>query len=194
MGSWWVWAFVAVVALYLGFYYRPRVTSYTFEILGGPGLDPSFPSPTRHFRLVVRDSEGRKTLPSRMQASGIRISWSTVPPIPGLPGRPAVSEVHDAGGGEYLVTFRVAAGVPTGHALRLRASYGDRETPFSVEPTELSIPGPIHEPSCTAPIQLSVWTEAMGCPRSFPQLEEVSQFPSSSYLVTKFAVLPGRCI
>lgn len=170
----WAWSAVVIVAVYLGFFYRPRLLRYTFEIAGGPGLNPEFPSPSRHFRVVVRNAKGHQEVPSGFKANNIRLSWQTVPHIPGQSGPPVGYEVYDIGNGEYEVAYRVREGIPSGHELRLRVTYGGRRTNFAIEPVEVSIQGPLHEPSCFDPVNSSTWTKAMGCPRSFPQLEEVS--------------------
>lgn len=177
-GSLWAWGIVCVVALYLGFYYSPQVVLFKFEVSESPGLTPEFPSPTRHFRLFVRNAEGKKVLPAGFQANNIHLSWTIVPHIPERLGKKPITEVHDLGEGEFLVAFRIWEGVPRGHSLRLKASYHGRHPYFSVDPIEFTIKGPIHEPSCVAPVVPYDWTTAMGCPRSFPQLAKVSSAES----------------
>ncbi|KAL8440364.1 hypothetical protein Efla_000252 [Eimeria flavescens] len=171
-GSWWVWALVAILAVYLGFIYRPAVRPYAFEIGGGPGLRPDFPAPTRHFRLLIKDADGRRVSPRGLQVSKILTNWQVAPPIPESTGRAVMSEVYQSGDGEYVVAFRVTKGVPSGHSLRFTASYVDRLADFSVEPVEYAIAGPLHEPSCIAPVHPMLWKEVLGCPRTFPQLQE----------------------
>lgn len=166
------WLIILLVAVYLGFFYRPRVLRYRYEILGGPGLDSAFSAPTRHFRVAVRNDDGRE-LPTGFKRENVRLTWSISPSVPERFGQSVVSEVYDIGEGEFRVAFRVKQGVPSGHELRLRISYVDKQTHISISPLDISIPGPLHEPSCNAPVEPSVWTQAMGCPHTFPQLEEV---------------------
>lgn len=166
------WVLVLLVAVYLGFFYSPRVLTCKYEVIGGPGLDPAFAAPTRHFRIAVRNDSGGE-LPIGFKKDNIRLTWHISPSIPGRAGQSVASELYDLGGGEFQVAFRVKEGVPSGHELRLRISYADKQTPISIPPLDISVPGPIHEPSCTAPVQAFAWTQAMGCPRTFPQLEEV---------------------
>ncbi|OEH77669.1 putative thioredoxin [Cyclospora cayetanensis] len=185
----WAWLAVAAVALYVGLFYRSRVPAYTFEIKKGPGLDPSFASPTRYFRLAVHNSAGQKEVPPDFVTGQILLNWSIIPPIPGRFGSPVESEVHDLGHGDYVVTYRVREGVPRGYALRFRASYADRSASFSVETAEISIPGPIHEPSCAAPVSSSDWAKAMGCPRDIPQVaEDFKNFPTIDLVKLRSAV------
>ncbi|CDJ64802.1 thioredoxin, putative [Eimeria necatrix] len=118
----WAWSAVVIVAVYLGFFYRPRLLRYTFEIAGGPGLNPEFPSPSRHFRIVVRNAKGHQEVPAGFKANNIRLSWQTVPHIPGQSGPPVGYEVYDIGNGEYEVAYRDLENFATIDLAKLRAA------------------------------------------------------------------------
>lgn len=170
---------VSICILLLGIVYyfaQQRLLSaarFSFSF-SGPGLSPGFNVPVRYIYLALQsEKESSRPLP-RLKLSDLRVSWSTDPFLrPG--GARIATQVVDRGDGTYILRYRLRDDIPAGHDLVARVSYTGKLDKGVFLPTTVKIPGPLHGPSCPCPLAKDEWTAALGCPKTFKQLERVSR-------------------
>lgn len=170
------------ISAYVGFFYKSHLTSYVLVQEEHPKYARLEGVPTKHFRFSVRDADGKNAVIANLDPKNFKVTFRVEPPLDGTrgSGRPAKATVFDVGQGNFLVSFRILEGVPSGHVLRGLISYGGRLDNVILSSLEFELEGPVHEPTCQRQVDARVFETEVNCPKEFSQLLNVRHFLNST--------------
>lgn len=127
----------------------------------GPGLNPRIVLPVRYFFIQVVDQEGLNVTHS----VGDKAFELTVTRSDGLRARVFVQTL-DANDGSYIGRFRLYDSYSD---LTVNIKYMDQH----VAGSPYKLKGMVYHEGCYCPVaRMDKWTEVMGCPKSYSQIEQ----------------------
>lgn len=170
--------FVALAcSIYIGFLYRPNLTTYNLVQEEHPTYARLQGVPTKHFKFAVRTADGNNAVLPALDPNKFKVTFHVEPPLSGAnrSGQLAKATVFDVGQGNFLVSFRMLEGVPTGHVLKGVISYRGKIDSASLSPLKFELVGPVHEPTCKRQVDPAVFEYEAACPKEFSQIISVSR-------------------